>query len=637
MNNHIKYALPLLLFVLLLGIASPQLSWTVTRSQEAETASHADMVSTQGENVINPTASTSIYLPLVSMPGASFDTPATENPTTPDEPTTPDDPGTTDDTDVFDLTALDSAINLPPNSGGYPFENWGGDTYDDSEDLNAATLIEMFGAENTCVTGETGDDCVLKAAAREWRTKWLDLVKQGHCYGLAVTSQRFFTGLETPEDFRTAASNVFELDPEVDLRGHITRYAVTQALRPAKGRANWIYKKKNTPTEILELIRTRFEEEPDDPYVLMFYHQAGLGGHAVTPIGIEDMGNGTQRLYIYDNNYPGQANFMLFDTEAETWVYDGAALNPEESASAWWGDARTDSLALRPTSAHEPSSGWRCPYCGRGGGLVNAAASTQDEPDYIEVGLTGPAELLITDANGNSVGYDPVTGERVNEIEGAIDQPLAGGLGIDVPIYYIPAPEGDASLEQYDIQISVDPADPALDGPVDTDFYMVGMGAVNAIENLSVDVGDDVGGSVQADGLALSFEASGQTEEPVMMIAYDSPDSAEDSQLWRVSLFDLEADSAFNMGFDPASGDLSFSDQDESNSFYTIDGARITTEGEEQPFFAFAVQVPAGSEGELDLDTWDGETEMPATIDGETIELSNETVLLDQVDACLAY
>jgi hypothetical protein len=108
---------------------------------------------------------------------------------------------------------FETAIGFRPTPHGFPFENWGGYQYDDSTDLDTATMIRLFGATNVCHSGSTPEDCVLKAAARQWREARLEGVRRGHCYGFAVAGQRFFAGIDTPGNYQTGATSTWELQP----------------------------------------------------------------------------------------------------------------------------------------------------------------------------------------------------------------------------------------------------------------------------------------------------------------------------------------------------------------------------------------------------------------------------------------
>jgi hypothetical protein len=88
-------------------------------------------------------------------------------------------------------------------------------------------------------------------------------------------------------------------------------------------------------------------------------------GHAITPYGIVDKGDGQIEVTVYDNNFPGEARAVKVDTRAETWSYTAAA-DPTEAASLYQGDANSFSLTLTPTSARLQPQAW--PFCGAGSG-----------------------------------------------------------------------------------------------------------------------------------------------------------------------------------------------------------------------------------------------------------------------------
>ncbi|HMN29445.1 MAG TPA: hypothetical protein PKE45_14945, partial [Caldilineaceae bacterium] len=172
---------------------------------------------------------------------------------------------------------FEASIPFRVDPQGYPFANWGGTPYDDSTDLDPGTLIRMFGAGNVCRSGSTAEDCMLSAAAQEWRSKMLQFVQGGHCYGMAASSQRFYAGLDAPENYQAGANSAHDLQPEPAVRGLITEMAVSQFLRPNDGSSSqFIADQGKKPSEYLALIRQRLLTNPTDPYVLGF-SQDGKG------------------------------------------------------------------------------------------------------------------------------------------------------------------------------------------------------------------------------------------------------------------------------------------------------------------------------------------------------------------------
>src|SRR5262249_46235282 len=90
--------------------------------------------------------------------------------------------------------------------------------------------------------------------------------------------------------------------------------------------------------------------DPNKSYDIGFYMRDGSGGHAVTPIGVQDIDAKHSRIVIYDNNFPGQDRHIEIDTEANTWRYSTAA-DPNDAVNDYEGDAETKSLDLTPDSA----------------------------------------------------------------------------------------------------------------------------------------------------------------------------------------------------------------------------------------------------------------------------------------------
>ncbi len=60
----------------------------------------------------------------------------------------------------------------------------------------------------------------------------------------------------------------------------------------------------------------------------------------MTPYAVKDLGDGTNALMIYDNNYPGVPREMIFDRKANTWSYE-ASINPSVASELYSGDANS--------------------------------------------------------------------------------------------------------------------------------------------------------------------------------------------------------------------------------------------------------------------------------------------------------
>lgn len=106
-----------------------------------------------------------------------------------------------------------------------------------------------------------------------------------------------------------------------------------------------------TPTNFLDVLSANLQDEDaTDRYVVAFWRRDGKGGHAVTPYAVENKGGGIFWVHVYDNNYPNDFNRRIkIDRNANTWVYEGAAINPSAPPSTYEGDAQTRSLHLWST------------------------------------------------------------------------------------------------------------------------------------------------------------------------------------------------------------------------------------------------------------------------------------------------
>ena len=69
------------------------------------------------------------------------------------------------------------------------------------------------------------------------------------------------------------------------------------------------------------------------------------GGHAITPLAIEDRGEDKFAVLVYDNNFPNTIREVDIDTAANTWNYT-ASTNPSEEAALYEGDASTKTLEV---------------------------------------------------------------------------------------------------------------------------------------------------------------------------------------------------------------------------------------------------------------------------------------------------
>jgi hypothetical protein len=319
----------------------------------------------------------------------------------------------------------DTGFKVNPN--GFSFANYGADA--GYARLDASQLKRMFGP-GVCLAG--GDSrCVLGPSARQWMGQINAALGNGHCYGFAVLAELIYRS-QLPR-FGYAAIEAFGGGPDAwdlaiegnrKLQQAIARAWALQTL-PSVQRATVAGK----PSRVLDFLRRNLTPENRESYTLGIFQPGFQGGHAITPIAVEDMGSGIFEIHVYDNNWPGDADRRLrIDTESETWSYY-AATRPGEPGALYRGDARTGTLRVMPT---RPGLGTQtCTFCvGRQG----------RNSRFNQISISGSADqqasLLITDRQGRQTGFR--NGRLVNEIPRArvLPQTSAG-----------PEPAADGGLE----------------------------------------------------------------------------------------------------------------------------------------------------------------------------------------------
>ena len=293
-------------------------------------------------------------------------------------------------------------------SESFAFPNYGKSR---GPQMRPQEIREIFG-DGVCVDA-SADPCVLTPAAERWRLMQNANWSGGHCYGFSTLSLMLHRKLLSPSAYggdtthslRVADASGNVINPE--LHADLTRSAAMQTLASIQRKD-----RRYTPTKTVEVLREAFASGNKD-YVLSFLFP-GEGGHAVVPIGIEDMGGGKFDILLYDNNFPyvpGNEAYsdrrMHIDTNKDRWDYV-ISIRPDVPQDNWHGEGLKNPLIL--TKASDQLLPQPCPFCD------DAPAATPTT-----ISLTGDAakhgHLQVRDAQGRLTGWN---GKRVvNEIPGA--------------------------------------------------------------------------------------------------------------------------------------------------------------------------------------------------------------------------
>ncbi len=505
-----------------------------------------------------------------------------------------------------------SDLGFRPDANGFAFPNYGGDA--GATNLTPNDVQRMFG-DRACATIQDGK-CLLTPPGEQWLQQLNGAMNGGHCEGMAVLSNLFYTGQVNPKNFGAASVPELQIAGNEPLQREIAYWFTTQATQPA--RAGIV---AQTPSGVVNTLLTSFAAGPtgSDQYAVGIYKRDRTGGHAITPYAVEDRGKGVYWIMVYDNNYPGQARAVEVDTTSDTWNYVGST-NPAESEGRYEGDASTNTLELAPIG---PRLGQQnCPFCdvpasARVGGALMRQAN---QPQFNEIWLEGDADLLITDTKGRSVGFK--NGVFVNEITGSLSS--SNKFGVNVwdtnaePVYYIPT--------NIDFTISIDGS--RLSKPANSTVTMIGPGYALEISDIILEPGQVDTLDVSPDGSLLSYRTeSGET--PFMLVAVET--DAADYQ-FGVYGEKMAPGEALNLSLDTKKGTLSIDtiDNTEAGS-YSLEVARYDDKGE-QVFGATGVALDPNDVLYIDYLLWPGNGKpMSMDLDKGGDGTVDETLQVDDV------
>lgn len=288
---------------------------------------------------------------------------------------------------------------------GFSFENYASGAEapgSNIKDLNASGMRKLFG-RRVCIGGKKSSGrCTLTPEAEAWREATNSSMGGGHCYGMATSAQLWFEGTgrpPTPERFGSETTPGLELVGNPPLQNHIAYMWTLQTLPSVARTAT-----EATPLGVFKKLK-RGLTPGTAPYVLVIFDD---GGHAITPIAAESLGDGRRRIAVYDNNWPGETRYVEIDAKDNTWSYE---IVPGE---VWTGDAKTKSLGLQQPAkglGHQP-----CFICPAKGDARTPGKSV--ELRLIADERSGRhGSISVTDQRGRESGCGP--NGCVNEIRGA--------------------------------------------------------------------------------------------------------------------------------------------------------------------------------------------------------------------------
>lgn len=323
---------------------------------------------------------------------------------------------------------------------GFSFENWGESSQEHRRGLTPSVMQSLYG-DRICARIVDGG-CVLTATGQALQADLNDTWSGGHCFGFAALAGLFATDQLDKAEHLATGPNVYDEPASDQLDGLISRYASTQISPPTSA--------ANSPSSVADTLdKLEAAWARGDSSILTI--AGDIGGHAITPIALRDLGKGKTGIVVYDNNYPGVEKMVVADAAADTWYYT-TALNPSDKSYLFVGSPDNPMHLVRlpqTTEVHE------CPTCRESGDdsvlvLVKDNAENRD-------GTIIDWDLEVTAPGGGAVeGIEnlPVINNQQSELfrvpAGVAFEitmgkvPVGRAADIDISLY------GDGWIDEFD-------------------------------------------------------------------------------------------------------------------------------------------------------------------------------------------
>jgi hypothetical protein len=433
------------------------------------------------------------------------------------------------------------------------------------------------------------------------------------------------------QSFQPTAIKAFDLKLDEILANYIAYYFITQT-----------FDEVNTPTQatavkgpvavvnmLIDAMKSNSEIYTLGVYKYDRATNKKSGGHAITPIAVEDAGT-TFRIQVYDNNFPGDIRYVDVEKEGkQTWKYV-ASTNPNEPPDLYTGDTDTKTLELTPQSAREKTC-YEAPFAGANAekqcvattsALETNALSLEATSDELEDSLDNLAnvrvkvrlkdlpydraeffldndgDMLVTTPEGERQGYDPVTNRFYEEIPRATSNLIKGGRGKNLPDYHIPF---NAQGGAYTVTFS----GKYLKQESTTDFTYSAPGLTIGFEDILLDPNETLTTQIAPNGETIKFTSSADGETPGIYFTFDPVDGSGASYIARIGGAQIEAGKTLTALFDFKNLKLDFKDNDGNKDTYDIELVRINPDGSRQSI-SKKISGDTGDNFELNLKDWDG-------------------------------
>jgi hypothetical protein len=496
-------------------------------------------------------------------------------------------------------TEAEALNGFDPTVDGFSFENYGDEV--EVTNLTPAEMQRMFG-DAVCASIIDGE-CILTPPSQKWMQQTNEYMNGGHCEGMAVLSTMMYYDQSDPADFGAKIVNDLELEGNDPLQREIAYWWTTQSTFPGAAK-----RVSDLPSSVVDELIANFQQglKADEWWALGIYQLDGSDGHAVTPIGVEDLGDGKYNILVYDNNVPNETRIIEVDWDADTWQYEGSP-NPELESFLYEGFADSETLEIVAISPRLEQQD--CEFCAGDAEMLDDEYVEEDEEarslrgakqeapypawtdvqqrwallidgvtdDYYQIWLTGDTQLLIVDFWGRRFGY--AEEGFVKEIPGAsvqnmriFSRPLAAesAAGAKPPVMRIPV--------GLSFDVLVDAT--YLEEASASDVAMIGPGYYLDVSDIWTEPGDieTIGVHIDKSRHQLTYMTD-YTESPIIEMGLDTADAGYALMVTATEL--IGAEDSFDIGLDMATNEFILNTSYNTDpSTYAIYVLRIDEDGE---------------------------------------------------------
>ena len=405
-----------------------------------------------------------------------------------------DDPAPTAGGPGYVPTKLIADLGFRPDPDGFSFENYGNNT--GALNLGPNEMRQLFGP-GVC-ENPSSSTCRLTPPAAGWAAQANQSMAGGHCVGFAVSSMILFQRPQNRMRFGGDTTFAIPFAGNANVQGFIA-YAFTYQLLPQ------VNPVELSPAQAIAYLQQAFSQGSADAPTLGISKLDASGeqtaGHRITPVALDNLGNGKFNILVYDNNYPGVVRTVAVDQFANTWSYE-ASPNPSEPSDTYAGTGSVNRMRFTPTRLLGVQP---CPFC---------EGARADDQVRLEGRFSDHGDLLIQDANGRRLGS--VDGHQVDEMPAGSMQQLDMNrvwLGEDEPLYRIPASGG------YTISLIG-----RLHHPDRERVSLVGPGISLRVSNILLNPGQTDRVRVSGDGHRVSYQTGDvRGENPTIELGVQEP------------------------------------------------------------------------------------------------------------------